>query len=154
VDSAADASLPLLNLAAFDELAFQDTGLQRDLLQAFLAQAPGAARDLEVLQDAAALREVLHLLKGSSQCIAADRLHALLQQAEPAFAAPAPADLRQDLLLRCVRSWPRRSRPPASRTPNSPAPAPEPAAAPQAACARQSGCSLARSSLELMGLLR
>lgn len=98
MDHPIDTGLPLLNAAAFDEMAFNDPGLQRELLQAFLEQVPEAAAQLDTLQDPAALREVLHLLKGSSQCICAERLHALLKQAEAAFAAPAPAALRQTLL--------------------------------------------------------
>lgn len=98
MDHPIDTGLPLLNAVAFDEMAFNDPALQRELLQAFLEQVPGAASELDTLQEPSALREVLHLLKGSSQCICAERLHALLKQAEAAFAAPAPAPLRQSLL--------------------------------------------------------
>lgn len=95
----ADDRLPLLNQATLDDLTFGEQDLQRELVVAFLDQAPGIAADLERLREPAQLREALHLLKGSCHVVAADRLLEVVTRAELAHAQPAPADARAALVV-------------------------------------------------------
>ncbi len=93
-----DEQLPILNAESFADLTFGEPDLQRELVEAFLTQAPGIADDLAALRDPGKLREVLHLLKGSCQVVAADRLLDITARAEMAHARPAGNDERSALV--------------------------------------------------------
>lgn len=86
-------STPIFNRARLADVTLGDTALQDQLLASFLRDLP---RTREVLNaggalEPAALREVVHKLRGSCHFAGADRLAALLRGAEALIAGEEPA---------------------------------------------------------------
>lgn len=73
--------LPVLNRAAFEEIAMHDAALQRELMSAFLRELPGARHGLSAsaLSGPQAFFEEVHRLRSCCQFIAAERLLAYLE---------------------------------------------------------------------------
>lgn len=87
----------------FGWLTGDDVELQRELVTSFLEQAPRIARELAGPLPPERLREVLHLLKGSCLCIAAERLSREVAAAEH-MQSVSPAGLDGALLLATVKT--------------------------------------------------
>ncbi len=94
-------SPPVFNRARLADVTLGDLELQNQLLASFLRDLPRTREALtaEAALEAAALREVVHKLRGSCHFAGADRLAALLRNVEARIAGEAH-EWREALLHR------------------------------------------------------